>query len=227
MRPGQSPLDRARAARSAIRSTTLNLARQAGTPIITRPITPGSGLTIQDLEPLTGVQAARELELASRYAAGDYIRQAREAGCTWHDIGTAMQLKPGQDAQQAGSTLADAAFTYAADPDSHYARTYGPSITWTCTTCTRHITDQGPDNHPADNERGHTPDCPRLQATIDAWNAECETDEARREPDTEQQAPDPAQTDREHDLTDHQASRPVPWPAQPAVPEEPELEAGA
>jgi hypothetical protein len=170
-RPAPSPADRERAARSAIRNAALTLARDTGTPITTRPLTPRSDLTTRDVEPLTGIQAARDLELAARQAAHDYIRQAREAGHTWHDIGTAMHLTPSRDQTQ---TAAEAAFTYAADPDSHYARTYGPSINWTCTTCTRTITDHGLDNHPADNERGHHPDCPRLQATIDAWNAEWE-----------------------------------------------------
>ena len=114
-----------------------------------------------------------DLELAARRLALDYVRQAREAGQIWHDIGAALHLTPDRD--QAGHTIAEAAFTYAAgNPDSHHARTYGRSVTWTCTSCSKAISDYGLDNGPADDERGHADNCPRLQAAIAACDAEWE-----------------------------------------------------
>ena len=61
------------------------------------------------MEPLTGAHAARDVELASRRAARDYIRQVREAGHGWEQIGQALGLAPGADADQAGLTVAEAA----------------------------------------------------------------------------------------------------------------------
>src|SRR5258708_7390517 len=103
--PPTNPDDRQRAisaARKAARNATFTLARDSGAETITRPIFHGSDLTVQDVEPLAGMSAARELELAARDRVRDYIRQAREAGHDWHQIGTTMHLTPGADAHQAG-----------------------------------------------------------------------------------------------------------------------------
>jgi hypothetical protein len=54
----------------------------------------------------------------------------------------------------------------------HYARTYGRTVGWTCTTCSHTILDHGLDNGPADDERGHAPDCQRLARTIQAREAD-------------------------------------------------------
>ena len=151
---------RENAVRNEARNATRRLAVDAGAQIITRPLYTGSDLTVRDLE------------LAARRLALDYICQAREAGHSWHDIGTTMGLTPDR---RSGHTIADAAFDYAAgDPDSHYARTYGRTVGWTCTTCSKTILDHGLDNGPADDERGHAPGCTRLARTIQARDAEWE-----------------------------------------------------
>jgi hypothetical protein len=171
----QASRDRTSAARNQTRAAIQRLALDSGAPVIQRPLFAGSDITVRDVEPLAGARAARDIEHAAQRSARDYIRQARETGHSWHQIGTALGLKPGTDAQQTGDTPAEAAFTYAAGhPDTHYARTYGRSITWTCTTCDHTITDHGLANGPADDERGHTSNCQRLAATIADRNAEWE-----------------------------------------------------
>lgn len=173
------PGEQQRAARSLARRATLDLAHAAGAQTTTRPSYPGAHTAVPDVDPLAGLTASRRLELAARGHAADYVRAAREAGHSWHDIGTAMGLVPGGDAQQAGETVAEAAFTYAAGhPDTEHARRYGRSVTWTCGSCDRAISDHGLCNGPADDEVGHTTNCPRLAATIDAWDAEWEAIEA-------------------------------------------------
>src|SRR5262249_35458105 len=68
-------------------------------------------LTIRDLEPLDGARAARDIELGARHAARGYIRQAREAGHSWEQIGQALGVAPNADADQAPLTVAPAAYT--------------------------------------------------------------------------------------------------------------------
>ena len=154
-----NPGEQRRAAHSLALRALLDLARDAGTPIIARPAFRGSHATVPDVEPLAGLNVSRRLELAAREHAADYVRAAREAGHSWHDIGTALGLVPGGDVQQAGETVADAAFTYAAGhPDTETARRYGRSVTWTCGSCDELISDCGLISGPADDERGHAPE---------------------------------------------------------------------
>jgi hypothetical protein len=178
-----NPADQAAAvstARTVARRAAISLARDAGAPITTRPLFSGASTTSQDVEPLAGMRAARAVELGARHAASGYIRAAREAGHDWHQIGTALGLTPGGDADQAGQTVAEAAYTYAAgNPDTQPARRYGRSFAWTCDTCEHLITDHGQCNGPADDERGHAQGCTRLAATIaraEARWADIETD---------------------------------------------------
>jgi hypothetical protein len=167
------PDEQRRVARNLARRALLDLARAAGAATTTRPAFRGSHTTVPDVEPLAGLTASRQLELAARDHAADYVRAAREAGHSWHDIGTALGLVPSGDAQQAGETVAEAAFTFAAGhPDSEVARRYGRSVTWTCTSCDKAISDHGLCNSPADDERGHARNCSRLAATVAAWDAE-------------------------------------------------------
>jgi hypothetical protein len=163
------------AARNAARNATYTIARDNGAAVITRPAYPGSDRTVRDVEPLAGLATARDLELAARTTAVDHIRRAREAGHSWQEIGTAMHIRPNGDPQQAGDTVAEAAYTYAAGhPDTEHARRYGRSVAWTCQACHSTISDQGLCNGPADDEHGHARNCPRLEATIEAWDAEWE-----------------------------------------------------
>ncbi len=146
--------------------------RQLVPEFITRPAFPGSDVTFRDLEPLTGARTARDIELASRRAAREYVRAAREAGHSWDQIGHSLGVAPGADADQAGQTVAEAAYTYAAgNPDTAAAVRYGRSFLWRCLSCDQAISDRGLIAGPADNELGHADDCGRLAAAVAEWDA--------------------------------------------------------
>lgn len=183
--PDKNPADRVTAistARNAARRAAITLARDAGAPVITRPLFHGAETTVQDVEPLAGLLAAREIELGARHTAHGYIRDAREAGHSWHEVGTALGLAPGADADQVAQTVGEAAYTYAAGrPDTETARRYGRSFAWTCTSCDRVVSDQGLCNGPAEDERGHGEGCRRLAATVAAAHAEWAAAEAEWE----------------------------------------------
>src|ERR1022692_3611209 len=161
------------AARRAAHRAVFDLARDQGAQVISRPAYRGAQSTIHDVEPLAGLRAAREVELGARFSTRNYIRDAREAGHTWQEIGTALDLTPGGEADLAGSTIAEAAYSYAAGrPDTETARRYGRSFSWTCGSCEGLISDHGLCNGPPDDERGHARDCARLARTIAARDAE-------------------------------------------------------
>lgn len=163
------------AARHEARSAIERLALNAGAQISTRPAWPGSDITVNDVDALAGLNAARNLELGARHTARDYIRQARDAGHTWHDIGAILNLT--RDADTAGESYAEAAYDYAAgqpDPDAPWRQR---SFRWTCRACNQAIADHGIWNGPADDEQGHAQDCPRLAATIRKWDAHWEAGE--------------------------------------------------
>ncbi len=163
------------AARNAARRATIDLALQDGARVIRRPAFRGAQNVIRDVEPIAGMRAAREIELGARYHTRTYIRDAREAGRTWHEIGRALGLVPGGEADQAGQTIAEAAYTYGAGhPDSETAWRYGRSFPWRCGSCEGLISDRGPFDGPADAEPGHGGECARLAATLGAWDAEWE-----------------------------------------------------
>lgn len=133
----------------------------------------GAQATVRDVEPLAGMRAAREVELAARSGARDYIRDAREAGRSWREIGAAMGFAPGGEAGVAGETAAEAAFTYAAGrSDAETEWRYGRSFAWTCGSCESVVIGHGLCSGPADDERGHAEGCARLTAAIAAWDAE-------------------------------------------------------
>jgi hypothetical protein len=169
--PPHDPGERALAA-GAARRAVLGLARDRGFEPAPSPASRKAGITVRDLEPLTGARAARDMELGARRAARDYIRAAREAGHGWDHIGHALGLAPGADADQAGLTVAEAAYTYAAgNPCTDTAIRYGRSFPWRCLACDQAISDRGLIAGPADNEPGHTPDCRRLAAAVAEWDA--------------------------------------------------------
>jgi hypothetical protein len=165
--PANDPSARA-AASDAARRAVIGLARDRGFELSPS----SSAITGRDLEPLTGAHAARDIELASRHAARDYIRQAREAGHGWEQIGQALGLAPGADADQAGLTVAEAAYSYAAgSPRTDTALRYGRSFLWRCRSCDQAISDRGLIAGPADDELGHAEDCARLAAAVAEWDA--------------------------------------------------------
>ncbi len=163
---------RAREARNFARQAVHGLALEVGAKAITRPMVrddPDSP-TLRDVDPQAGMRAARDVELAARGMARDYVKMARQDGMSWQEIGAALSLTAGTDDY---STIADAAFDFAAgDPDSHYARTYGRSFPWRCPACHGLVSDHGPCNGPVDDEPGHHDGCQRLAATVAAWQAQ-------------------------------------------------------
>jgi anti-sigma regulatory factor (Ser/Thr protein kinase) len=161
------------AAHGAIR----RLASDRGFDFTPSPAGRRLGFTTRDLESLTGARAARDIELATRKAARDYIRQAREAGHGWDQIGHALGLAPNADADQAGLTVAEATYTYAAgNPHTDTAIRYGRSFVWRCLGCDQAISDRGLIAGPADNEIGHADDCSRLAAAVAEWDAGLDAD---------------------------------------------------
>ena len=174
--PTSGPDERARqfaAIRHHARQAVAGLARDRGAEFTTREVHRGSGMAVRDLEPLDGARAARDIELGARHAARDYIRQAREAGHSWDQIGQALGVAPNADADQTGLSVAEAAYTYATgSPDTDTAMRYGRSFTWRCRSCDQAISDHGLIAGPADAELGHAGNCPRLAAAIAGWEAE-------------------------------------------------------
>jgi hypothetical protein len=169
--PGGQPSQFA-AIRDHARRALIGLARDRGAEFTTRQAYRDSDLTVRDLEPLDGARTARDIELGARHTARDYIRQAREAGHGWDQIGQALGLTPGADPDQAGLSVAEAAYTYAAgNPHTDTAVRYGRSFVWRCRSCDQAISDRGLIAGPADNEPGHTGTCARLAAAIAEWDA--------------------------------------------------------
>jgi hypothetical protein len=163
------------AARNAARRAALEVARGNRAHLADRPAFPGARPGMPDLEPLTGLHASRQVEIAARHAARDYVRLAREEGRTWHEIGQALGLEPGANRDSTARTVAEAAYSYVAgDPDGDYAWRYGQSFTWRCPSCDHAISDRGPYLGPADDKRGHAATCQRLQATIRCREADWE-----------------------------------------------------
>jgi len=169
---------RRRAARDTARRDAFQLARSTGASTVMRPMFRGEDEpAVRDVEPLAGARAARDLELAAKGTARDYIRQAREAGHGWQRIGQALGVSPNADADQTGMTVAEAAYTYAAgSPYTDTAARYGRSFLWTCRSCDQAVSDRGLIAGPADDELGHAGGCLRLAEAVAAWNAGLDAD---------------------------------------------------
>jgi hypothetical protein len=157
------------AVRETARRETFRLARDTGAQIVTRPVFRGeSEPTVRDVEPLAGACAAHDLELAARGLVRDYIRQAREAGHGWDQIGHALGLDASAHGQ---ATRAEEAYTYATGARESEPPWEPRYFGWTCRSCDKSITDRGLIQGPADDELGHAGDCARLAAAIAEWNA--------------------------------------------------------
>src|SRR5215469_7433641 len=78
----------------AARRAVIDLAVQRGADVIRRPAYPGAQPSVRDVEPLAGLQAALELEHGAQSTVRQYMRAAREAGYSWHEIGTMINLNP-------------------------------------------------------------------------------------------------------------------------------------
>lgn len=79
-------------ARQWARRAVTAMAEASGGTTVTRPMfrgRPDLGSTVTDVEPIAALQAATSLNHAARRLAVEYVRQAREANDSWHDIGVA------------------------------------------------------------------------------------------------------------------------------------------
>jgi hypothetical protein len=179
----ETPLGRhAAEVRWTARRETLRLARDAGAGLVTRPMfRTDKESTVRDVEPLAGGRAARDLELAARGIARDYIRQAREAGHGWDQIGQELGIVPGGEAQHDGLTAGDAAYTYAAGRPDTEAPWQPRFFHWHCASCDQLVSDRGLIGTHADNETGHAGNCARLAASLAEWTA-CLDAELEAEP---------------------------------------------
>ena len=164
---------RIRAARDTARREAVRLARGVGAQTVTRPIFEGGKeSTVRDVEPLAGARASRDIELAAKGTARDYIRQAREAGHSWEQIGRALGLAPEAGPDHEGPTVGDAAYTYAVGKRQSQPPWEPRYFGWTCRSCDQPIADRGLIAGPADDEPGHAQDCPRLTAAIVEWDTQ-------------------------------------------------------
>jgi hypothetical protein len=164
---------RIRAARDTARREAVRLARGVGAQTVTRPIFEGGKEpTVRDVESLAGARAARDIELAARGTARDCIRQAREAGHGWEQIGRALGPAPEAGPDHEGPTVGDAAYTYAVGKRQSEPPWEPRYFGWTCRSCDQPIADRGLSAGPADDEPGHAQDCPRLTAAIVEWDTQ-------------------------------------------------------
>jgi hypothetical protein len=167
----RTPDERARdEARRYTDTAVLAMAREAGAEVGERPIWPGKTFTVRDVAPEAGIRFAVVLAGTARHKLHSYIKQARQDGLTWQQIGHALRLE--RTAEERGASLAEVAFEYATD-----AGRAGPfdelSFGWTCPSCQQVVSDHGPYNgHPADCEPGHAEGCQRLAAAVAAYEAE-------------------------------------------------------
>jgi hypothetical protein len=131
----------------------------------TRPdIWPPIGTT--ESKPLTCLVAAHELEHAAHAAQRSFIRQAREAGRSWYEIGQALDLL--WHAIVSNESVAGEAYDYALRYDR--AGTDRPPYTWTCQACQQLVTDHGPWPQLPNQEEGHAADCPMWTERLTAWH---------------------------------------------------------
>lgn len=117
-----------------------------------------------ETEPVAGLEAAHELERAAHRLIEDYIRQAREAGRSWYEIGDALDLHSA--AVYNKESVADEAYDYAL---RYQPGTGRRTFSWTCPACHNLITDNEPWPDPPGREDGHASDCSRRTAQLTAW----------------------------------------------------------
>src|ERR1017187_9272683 len=111
-------------ARQWARRAVTAMAEASGGKMVTRPMfrgRPGLDSTVTDVEPLAGLRAATSLKHAARRLAVEYVRQAREADDSWHDIGVALGF--GRLAES-DMSVAGAAYDYAAGGPETWSRSF-------------------------------------------------------------------------------------------------------
>jgi hypothetical protein len=136
--------------------------------VVVEPIEGYQILTRRRLvDPLTGVQAAAVLRDAARRVLVDVVEVARAAGRSWDEVGEALGLQG--DGEPVGE-VAFALIVEGHEPQRPRELFRVPSTSWRCASCCELVQDRGPfESHPDDNESGHTEDCARHRADVQAW----------------------------------------------------------
>src|SRR6266516_7089482 len=122
----------AQQAGTAVSAAALRLAYTTGAPIVHAPPWPGASFTEEQPEPGAGIRIALALERAARAGVRVYIQRAREAGMSWHEVGGALGVA--ELAQARGSSVAEAAWEYAAGRPAHLGGRPGV-FRWVCPDC--------------------------------------------------------------------------------------------
>jgi hypothetical protein len=160
----------AQEAGTAISAAVLRLAYMTGAQIIHAPPWPGASFDEEQPEPGAGIRIALALERAARAGVRVFIARAREAGMSWAEAGEALGVA--ELARQRGSSLAEAAFEYAAARSAYLSGQLGV-FRWTCPDCGEVVSDHGPSGgSPAEDEAGHAEGCQRLAAAVAEWLAQ-------------------------------------------------------
>jgi hypothetical protein len=160
----------AQEAGTAVSAAALRLAYITGAPVVHAPPWPGASFTEEQPEPGAGIRIALALERAARAGVRVYIARAREAGMSWHEVGGALGVA--ELAQERGSSVAEAAWAYAAGRPAHLSGRPG-EFRWTCPDCGEVVSDRGPGGRsPAGDEQGHAEGCHRLAAAVAQWLAQ-------------------------------------------------------
>ena len=160
----------AQEAGTAISAAVLRLAYMTGAQIVHAPPWPGASFTEEQPEPGAGFRVALALERAARAGVRVYIARAREAGMSWHEVGGALGVAG--LAQARGSSVAEAAWEYAAGRPAHLSGRPG-EFRWVCPDCGEVVSDWGPSwRSPAEDEQGHAEGCHRLAAAVAEWLAQ-------------------------------------------------------
>jgi hypothetical protein len=157
----------AQEAGTAVSAAVLRLAYMTDARIVQAPPWPGASFTEEQPEPGAGIRIALALERAARAGVRVYIQRAREAGMSWHEVGGALGVA--ELAQARGSSVAEAAWQYAARQSPYFSGQLGV-FRWVCPDCGEVVSDRGPDGRsPAGDEQGHAEGCHRLAAAVAEW----------------------------------------------------------
>lgn len=167
----QTPDEWARTeARRAVRTAVVTMARTAGAGTEPWPVWPGHSMTEQRPLAGDGLRFALMLESAATRLAREYVRNGRQEGLSWQQLGEI--LVPAIGISDEGDDLAHLAFAWAADAE--HAQPFATlSVTWTCPACLATIRDHGPyEADPRNTEAGHDEGCGRLAEAVAAYDAE-------------------------------------------------------
>jgi hypothetical protein len=119
----------------------------------------GAGLLAYP-DPVTGLLITRQLEHQAGQWARNYMRDLREEGGSWKQIGEVIGW---EDNAAAHAFMAATASPWLDSEAGQWRddKTFG----WRCPVCGKQVVDYGPE---ADAEHGHVPDCPRRATNIRA-----------------------------------------------------------